>query len=247
VLLGEVEMAILRVASERSEYERWIKHRRRWLSSHGASRLLDEIERGDADGEDYEGVRGAGRWDPPDRLVADRERVTVGGRVLEARLTPGHTRGHLMFLDEANELLFAGDHVLPNITPSLGFEPFTDGRALEAFLQSLVSTRGLPVTGVLPGHGPVFDDLAGRVDELLAHHRARLAACMDILADVGPDSALEVARRLRWTRHERAFGDLDPLNRMLAVTETVTHLELLADRGRLARSEGETVRYAAAA
>jgi len=107
--------------------------------------------------------------------------------------------------------------------------------------------RDLPVTHVLPGHGPVFHDLAGRVDELLDHHRARLAACLDILADARPDSALAVSERLRWTRHDRAFGSLDPLNRMLAVTETVTHLELLANQGHLDRREGEIVRYAVAA
>src|SRR3712207_8035936 len=44
---------------------------------------------------------------------------------------PIYTRGHLMFLDERDGTLFAGDHVLPHITPSLGFEPFMDGRALE--------------------------------------------------------------------------------------------------------------------
>jgi glyoxylase-like metal-dependent hydrolase (beta-lactamase superfamily II) len=244
VLIGEVELGMLRVAVERGEYARWIDFRRRWLTSHGARAVLDEIERA-GDTEDYEGVRGRGRWEPPDRVLADREQLQLRNRVLEARLTPGHTRGHLMFIDRRNGLLFAGDHVLPHITPSLGFEPFTDGRALEGFLQSLAATRELPVTKVLPGHGPVFEDLAGRVDELIAHHRVRLAACVEILAQLGPDSALEVARRLRWTRQERAFGDLDALNRMLAVTETVTHLELLAERGRLSRRAGETIRYAA--
>jgi len=246
VLLGVEELNTLRVALDRPEYERSMEHRRWWLTRHGAHEVLDDIER-DEHPDDFEAVRARGRWEAPDRLLADREHVRLTDRVLEARLTPGHTRGHLMFLDAAAGLLFAGDHVLPHITPSLGFEPFMDGRALEAFLGSLASVRDLPVAHVLPGHGPVFDDAARRVDELLAHHEARLGACLDIVADRGPDSALEVARRLRWTRHERPFGDLDPLNRMLAVTETVTHLELLADEGRLDRQEGEPLRYALAA
>ena len=34
---------------------------------------------------------------------------------------PGHTPGHYVFADRADGLLFAGDHVLPTITPSIGF------------------------------------------------------------------------------------------------------------------------------
>ena len=36
---------------------------------------------------------------------------------------PGHTSGHVVFHDAANAALFAGDHVLPRITPSIGIEP----------------------------------------------------------------------------------------------------------------------------
>jgi glyoxylase-like metal-dependent hydrolase (beta-lactamase superfamily II) len=165
------------------------------------------------------------------------------------RWTPGHTRGHIVYHDPEHRLLFAGDHVLPHITPSLGFEPFTDGRALELFLSSLAVVRELPVGRVLPGHGPVFDDLAGRVDELVAHHRRRLQTCVSVISDEGARSASAVASRLRWTSRDRQFSELDPFNRMLAVTETVTHLELLVRSGRLVRdrSDRDTLAYALAA
>jgi glyoxylase-like metal-dependent hydrolase (beta-lactamase superfamily II) len=245
VALGRIELELVRVAAEQPLYERWVSYRRDYLSPHGASEVLAEIERSDR--LRLESVGGRGLWETPDRLLEDGEEIVVGTRTLQARLTPGHTRGHLMLLDAENGLLFAGDHVLPHITPSLGFEPFTDGRALHSFLQSLKDTRELRPDLVLPGHGPVFGDLAGRVDELLDHHRQRLADCVTILEQRGPDSALAVAQRLRWTRHGRAFHDLDVFNRLLAVTETVTHLELLADEGRLQRDGAATVLYARAA
>jgi glyoxylase-like metal-dependent hydrolase (beta-lactamase superfamily II) len=170
----------------------------------------------------------------------------LGTRQLRAVATPGHTSGHMVFVDVDARLLFAGDHVLPHITPSIGFEGFSDGHGLEAFLGSLRASRDLPADLVLPGHGPVFADLAGRVDELLAHHDTRLAACVAALDD-GPRTAAEVARALTWTRRERSFADLDTFNSMLATTETITHLELLADRGDVARERDEgVVRYAAA-
>ena len=46
----------------------------------------------------------------------------MGARVLEAVATPGHTKGHLVFHDLDAGLLFSGDHVLPTISPSIGFE-----------------------------------------------------------------------------------------------------------------------------
>jgi len=247
VLLGSDELELLNVALDQAVFDRAQDHRRWWLLRHGAHAELEAIEGEGGDADTYDAIRARGRWEAPDRLVGDGEQVEVAGRTLEAVLTPGHTRGHLMFLDRANGLLFAGDHVLPHITPSLGFEPFMDGRALERFMHSLRAVRELPAGLVLPGHGPAFADLARRVDELLAHHDTRLADCLRIVAEDRGESAAQVASHLTWTRHDRSFGELDVLNRMLAVTETVTHLELLADDGRLRRREGEQLRYAPAA
>ena len=147
-----------------------------------------------------------------------------------------------MFVDREAGLVFGGDHLLPHITPSLGFESFGDGKALERFLASLADIRELPARHVLPGHGPVFDDLRGRVLELEHHHAVRLQACVD--ASNGATTAFDVAQRITWTRHERPFDALNPFNQMLAVSETITHLELLADRGELRRErDGERLRY----
>ncbi len=60
-------------------------------------------------------------WEAPDAWIADGTRFTLASRSLLAKHTPGHTRGHLLFHDSAAGLLFAGDHVLPHITPSNGF------------------------------------------------------------------------------------------------------------------------------
>ena len=64
-----------------------------------------------------------GEWEKPDAWLDGTEEIEVGARTLRAIPTPGHTRGHLVFADLGHGLLFAGDHVLPHITPSIGFEP----------------------------------------------------------------------------------------------------------------------------
>ena len=227
VLLGSEELPNLSGVLDAEGYERSSALARERMTLHGAGSLLAA-----SDG-NYERVLARGPWVLPDRVLADGERIELRTRVLEAKLTPGHTRGHLMFLDREAGLVFGGDHLLPHITPSLGFESFGDEQALERFLTSLADIRDLPARHVLPGHGPVFDDLRGRVQELEDHHIARLNACTDALDR--PKTAFDVARALTWTRHERPFADLNRFNQMLAVSETITHLELLADHGALRR------------
>jgi glyoxylase-like metal-dependent hydrolase (beta-lactamase superfamily II) len=243
VLLGRVECRSLDVALDPESHRRWVTERNTYQRDHGAAAHVEQIAARES--EAFDSIRARlGSFGAPDRRLDDGERVELDDRVLTAQLTPGHTRGHLAFLDERNELLFAGDHVLPHITPSLGFEPFMDGKALERFLGALQRVRSLRAATVLPGHGPVFADLPGRVDELLQHHAQRLALCTAIVTDAGEVASAEVATRLPWTRHQRAFADLDVFNRMLAVIETATHLELLADRSELARAAERPVRYA---
>ena len=105
-----------------------------------------------------------------------------------------------------------------------------EGLPLADFLMSLTKVRDLAIDTVLPAHGAPFTGLADRVDELLAHHAARLAASRAALAG-GPRTAFEVARELPWTRRDRRYDELDLFNRQLAVAETAAHLDLLASQG----------------
>jgi glyoxylase-like metal-dependent hydrolase (beta-lactamase superfamily II) len=162
--------------------------------------------------------------------------LDLGNRKIDAVATPGHTQGHYVFADTGNRLLFAGDHVLPTITPSIGFEPRWVEQPLRDFLDSLVKVRALPDLRLLPAHGPVTASSHARVDELLAHHDHRLTLCLDAVAS-GASTAWEVAGEVPWTRHERRREELGPFDAVLAAFETLAHLELLALRGDLVRTE----------
>ena len=169
-------------------------------------------------------------WGYPDEWLEDDVDLAVGARTLRAVATPGHTRGHYVFAEPDAGLLFAGDHVLPTITPSIGFEPVPASLPLGDFLSSLTKVRAMPDALLLPAHGPVAPSVHARVDDLLAHHDERLAQCRQALAPSGR-SANDVAARLTWTRHEHPLADLDTFNQTLAVLETRAHLELLVARG----------------
>jgi glyoxylase-like metal-dependent hydrolase (beta-lactamase superfamily II) len=173
-------------------------------------------------------------WDDPDHWLADGAVLELPSRTLRAIHTPGHTSGHVVFHDEAAAMLFAGDHVLPHITPSIGLQPVVTRLALDQYLGSLRLMLALPDARLLPAHGPVRDSTHARVNELLAHHETRLEQTLEV-ASGGPVTAFTVAGELPWTRRQRKLADLDPMNQLLAVGETAAHLEVLVLRGQLAR------------
>ena len=154
-------------------------------------------------------------WEEPDGWL-EAGLVDLGGRRLRVIPTPGHTRGHVVFLDEAERLLFAGDHVLPHITPSIGFELADRGLPLADFLDSLDLLLRYPDARLLPAHGDAGGGSHRRVAELLAHYADRLDDCRAVVEVSGGATAGEVARRLVWTGRRRRFSDLDDFNQMLA-------------------------------
>ena len=175
------------------------------------------------------------QWSDPDRWLPDGAVLELPGRTLRAIHTPGHTTGHVVFHDEAAGLLFAGDHVLPHITPSIGFQPVITRTALIQYLSSLRLMLTLPDTRLLPAHGPVRPSTHARVHQLLEHHEIRLAQTLDAAAD-GPVTAFAAAGALPWTRRQRKLAELDVMNQLLATGETAAHLEVLVARGQLVRS-----------
>jgi glyoxylase-like metal-dependent hydrolase (beta-lactamase superfamily II) len=177
-------------------------------------------------------------YEAPDEWIAAGQRFDLGTRTLTAVPTPGHTRGHVVFTDADAGLLFAGDHVLPHITPSIGFEEAPRPLPLGDYLQSLNVVRQLPDMRLLPAHGPVTPSAHARIDELAAHHADRLQEMAGIVAS-GAQTGHDVALAISWTSRHRKLADLDPMNQMLAVCETVYHLDLLVAQSGIVSQTGE--------
>lgn len=153
-------------------------------------------------------------------------------RMLEA---PGHTDHHLIFHDERRRILIGGDHLLLKITPNIGVWPDTEPRPLARYLKSIAGLRDLDADLVLPGHGPLFHDVAGRIEELARHHADRLDLMHEAYAG-------ETA-----TPYEiscRVFSpDLSDYQLRFALAETLAHLELLEEQGRIARVSETPTRH----
>jgi glyoxylase-like metal-dependent hydrolase (beta-lactamase superfamily II) len=162
----------------------------------------------------------------------DGEETHWAGRTWRWLETNGHAAGHLCLHDAAARILITGDQVLPSISPNVSLSGWAaDPDPLDSYLASLERLSALdPDTLVLPSHGRPFHGLPARALELHRHHQDRLELLLE--ACEAPHSAVELLRVL-YRRELRGF------HRVLALGETLSHLEYLARRGRLARSTGE--------
>jgi glyoxylase-like metal-dependent hydrolase (beta-lactamase superfamily II) len=170
----------------------------------------------------------------PIQPVADGEVLDLGGRAMTAVWTPGHTDHHAVLFERSSGTLVSGDHVLPRITSNVGLYPDARPDPLGDFLTALEKMKTLGVKRVLPAHGEPFDDCAGRVDEILAHHVLRLDATMEAVGR-GRD-AYTICRilfpKLR-SPHEERF----------ALAETLAHLRYLELRGKLREVAGRPITW----
>jgi len=173
----------------------------------------------------------------PDRLLEHGDLADLAGWQLRAVHTPGHTPGHLCFSEERTGLFFAGDHVLPRITPNISTGPNSETDPLRSYLQSLGTVRGMVPSEVLPAHEWRFTGLAARVDQLLAHHEQRLTELLDAVRAHPRSTPWDLAAHLTWSR---PWSSYERRMRIFAVTETDAHLRLLASRG-LVRTDGGAV------
>lgn len=203
----------------------------------GASDLADQIEVMKPEEHEIDVPFGA-----PDAWLEDGHQLTVGDRVVEVHHTPGHTRGHMILTDPGRNVMITGDHILPRITPSIGFERAPERLPLASFMASLARVKSLPDATMLPAHGPVMPNVHDRADALLTHHAERFDA---VLAQVksGLHTAADIAAALTWTRHEHALIDLNEIHQMTAVLEIAAHLDVLVVRGQLAQTEHADVVY----
>jgi glyoxylase-like metal-dependent hydrolase (beta-lactamase superfamily II) len=161
----------------------------------------------------------------PDVQLDGAETIELGGRRLRIEWTPGHSPGHVCLFDLDDRLLFAGDQILPDISTNIGLHPQSTPNPLGEFLESLDRLLALGPRLIMPSHGRPFEDGAGRVARLKAHHLRRLDQIEALVSDQEL-TAWEVAIQI--------WGDRRELwDKRMALQEGLAHLQLLAVQARV--------------
>lgn len=144
-----------------------------------------------------------------------------GGQVVgpfQALATPGHSPDSVSLV--AGRACFTGDTVLGSgsvfIAPGEG--------SLSAYLESLRRLRELDVDVLCPGHGPYVWEPEAKLDEYISHRLERERRLVQAL-----DSGLRTRDELL----DAAWSDAPVALRDFAALSLASHLEKLAEEGRL--------------
>jgi glyoxylase-like metal-dependent hydrolase (beta-lactamase superfamily II) len=156
------------------------------------------------------------------------ELLEMGRRRLRVEWTPGHSPGHICLYDAGDSLLFAGDHMLPDLSPNIGLHPQSTPDPLHEYLEGLRRLAAYRPRLILPAHGRPFSDAPARVEALASHHRRRLERIVEIV-ESGSHSGWDVALDL-WGPRE------NPYEKRLALQEALAHLQALAVDSRLTKA-----------
>jgi len=162
------------------------------------------------------------------RLMADEE-VHIGEHRWRAIGGYGHSPEHMALHCADLGVCISGDMLLPRISTNVAVWPVEpEGDPLARFLASLAAFSALPSdTLILPSHGLPFFGAALRVEQLHAHHAARLAE-LEAAAHT-PSTAADLLPVL--FRRE-----LDLQQRFFAMGEAIAHLNYLWHAGRFTRT-----------
>jgi len=182
---------------------------------------------------------------PSDVTLEGGETINFKPFSFKVLWTPGHSPGHICLYESKEKFLISGDHILPNITPNVGFHPQSSPSPLADFLNSLDVVARLEVNFILPGHGEVFYDLKSRIGELRKHHEERNLEIMATLK-AKPKTAYQIATELTWggNTNQASYEDLNAWDKRLAVLETLAHLELLLTKREITKfQDGGAIYY----
>jgi glyoxylase-like metal-dependent hydrolase (beta-lactamase superfamily II) len=200
-----------------------------WIVDPGPDddRHLEAVRRAAGDG--IEGVvlthghadhaAGAARLGAPVTLPADGQLVGP----LRALATPGHSADSVCLV--AGRACFTGDTVLGSgsvfIAPGEG--------SLSAYLGSLRRLRELDLEVLCPGHGPYVWEPEAKLDEYISHRLERERRLVE---------ALDAGLRGREELLDAAWSDAPAALRDFAALSLASHLEKLAEEGRLPEGVG---------
>lgn len=169
--------------------------------------------------------------------VIDGDTIKVGDSEIKILWTPGHTMGHICI--KYNEILFCGDHILPNITPNVSLLRVNDN-PLKSYLDSLDKIE--KINGkIYPAHGEPINNVKERIEKIKEHHKNRLEEILKIIEMKGKVNGFEIAMNISWYKK---WDELSNFDKQLAIGETLAHIKYLLEKNAIKQTNiGNKIYY----
>ncbi|HEX3238691.1 MAG TPA: MBL fold metallo-hydrolase [Solirubrobacterales bacterium] len=172
--------------------------------------------------------------------LADGEELALRDRRLQTLHRPGHSPSDTLFWDAERKILFAGDHLLSNISSNPLISRPLDGsrirtQSLVTYIESMKKTREMPAEIVFGGHGEPITDHVALIDARLASHERRKEKIFGLIAERSR-TGYEIAQAI--------WGNVAVTQAFLTLSEVIGHTDILVNEGRVREvDDGAVIRY----
>ncbi|MGC9148631.1 MAG: MBL fold metallo-hydrolase [Sulfolobales archaeon] len=163
--------------------------------------------------------------------LREGDRVFAGETELRVIECPGHTPGSICLYNDLERIIFVGDVVLQDITPSVIYHNLSQD-PLNEHINSLKKIIDLRPREAYPGHRELIRDPANRASEIIDFHMKRLEEIISYLKEKD-HSTYELAKRIKWRVKYSEWDMFPPVERFFALGETLAHLMYLYRRRRV--------------
>ncbi len=169
--------------------------------------------------------------------LKEGDKIKINSQNWHIMTGSGHSPEHVCLYNQTQNIIISGDQILPNISSNVGVWP-TEPEAdpLSDWLKSCKRfINDLPEDVlVLPAHGIPFIGAHARLAKLINHHAKSL------------DRLLEFCQRPR--KANECFSimfkrKIDESNMLMAVGETIAHLNYLLNKNLISRNLNENGQY----
>jgi len=169
--------------------------------------------------------------------IRDGDTIKIGGSDWQIIVGSGHSPEHACLYNADKKIMISGDQILPNISSNVSVWPTEpQGNPLEDWIRSCHKLRDVTPkdTLVMPAHGIPFRGAHHRLTRLIEHHEQALERLHEYCFE--PKRSTEVYSVL----FRRKINDG---NRLMAVGESIAHLNCLIERGLMTRSTNADGHY----
>jgi glyoxylase-like metal-dependent hydrolase (beta-lactamase superfamily II) len=158
-----------------------------------------------------------------------KQPVECNGYALQPIFTPGHSPGHIAFVDSKTRMLLAGDMI--SGFGSVGiFPPNGSVREyIDSLRRLLAEHEREPFAAVLPGHGPIVPDAGAKIAEYISHRLQREQEIIRQLEAHGPQTLDELFPRI--------YTEILPHLEFAGRGTLISHLQKLIEDGRVLEIE----------
>lgn len=168
---------------------------------------------------------GAGQL-PAGPRVPDGGSLRAGDRTMQVVATPGHSPDHACLWDAGARIVFTGDLLIASGTVMIDAG---SGGGLRGYLESLARVRALQPVAAYAGHGPIIENVAGLIDQYVAHRQDRERQVVSAL-QAAPATVDALVRAI--------YPQLDPAVVPAAHETLLAHLQKLEEEQRVREDGG---------